>query len=140
MPTSRVRGATLAVVLSATLLAPPSATASRDRTPTTTQAAASAHHRGRTLTFNGQTPQLRGAGQVGTQLRVTLISSRDFSPHATKLKYQWLRLGKRIPGAHRSSYKVAEKDRARRLRCVVIGWKNGWQPRRVKTNVVKIAR
>lgn len=94
----------------------------------------------RTLSFSGQTPQLRGAGHVGTRLRITLISKKDFSPRARTLRYRWLRRGELIPGARKKYYRIAEKDRARRLKAVVIAERPGYRARRVKTNMVKVAR
>ena len=95
---------------------------------------------GRTLAFTGQTPQLRGPGQVGTRLRVTLINKRDFRPDAQTLSYRWLRRGELIPGAREKYYRLTEDDRPRRIKAIVIAKRQGWKPRRVRTNVVKVAR
>lgn len=117
------------------LLSAGGVTSTAAASPTPDRVAAS-----RTLTFTGQTPQLRGPGHVGTRLRVTLISKRDFQPDAQTLSYRWLRRGEVIPSAREKSYRLTEEDRPRRIKAIVIAKRQGWKPRRVRTNVVKVAR
>lgn len=57
-------------------------------------------------------PVLRGTARVGSTLRAEVRSAGTVAP---ELRYDWLRDGVRIGGAHASSYRLKAKDRAHRI-------------------------
>jgi hypothetical protein len=71
--------------------------------------------------------------RVGAQLKAPAI------PGATKLKYQWLRNGKKIKRASKRTYRVKKADRGKKLSCR-ISFVLGGQPLKVTTQSVKIPR
>ena len=60
---------------------------------------------------------IKGKAVVGRKLRVGKLST---DPSGAKRKYQWLRDGKKIAGAHASSYKLKPKDRDDRISVRVV--------------------
>jgi len=64
-----------------------------------------------------------GAARVGKKLTV---KPGSWKPAKVTLKYQWLRNGKAIRGATKSKYRVAKKDRGKRISVRVTGKKTGY--------------
>ncbi|WP_019146411.1 M4 family metallopeptidase [Aeromicrobium massiliense] len=62
-------------------------------------------------------PAVRGKATVGTRLRASV----RWTPRSTRSSYQWLRNGRPIKGATRSSYRLVAKDRGRRISVRVTG-------------------
>jgi hypothetical protein len=60
-------------------------------------------------------------------------------PGATRLRYQWLRNGKRIKGATKRRYKLRRKDRGKRVACRIT-FVVGGQTLRVTTKAVRIPK
>ncbi|KGM14318.1 hypothetical protein N869_15070 [Cellulomonas bogoriensis 69B4 = DSM 16987] len=73
-------------------------------------------------TLSAPTPTVRGTAQVGSTL--TAVPG-TWSPSA-KRTYQWKRDGKAIKGATKSTYRVVEADRGKRLSVTVKGTRDGY--------------
>ena len=69
------------------------------------------------------TPKIKGTTTVGKKLTV---SAGTWKPSKVTLSYQWLRDGKTIKGATKSSYKVTKADKGKRLSVKVAGKKSGY--------------
>jgi hypothetical protein len=54
-----------------------------------------------------------------------------------KYKYQWLRSGKAIKGATKSSYKIAKADVDKRISVKVIGSKDGYKDKTIKSKTTR---
>lgn len=68
-------------------------------------------------------PVVSGKKVVGKTVKV---SAGSYAPKAEKTTYQWLRNGKNIKGATKSSYKVAKADRRAKLTVKVTAVKKGY--------------
>lgn len=65
---------------------------------------------------NRQPPRVLGEPRLGQVLRAT---PGRWAPRPDRVRYQWLRGGREIPGATRPRYEVGVRDVDRRLRVVV---------------------
>ncbi|MFT3888597.1 MAG: hypothetical protein QM713_10600 [Arachnia sp.] len=68
------------------------------------------------------TPKISGTAQVGKKLTA---SAGTWKPSAT-LTYQWLRDGKKISGATKSSYTLTSSDKGKKISVQVKGAKSGY--------------
>ncbi len=65
---------------------------------------------------------ITGKAVVGSKLRA---KTSKWQPSGTKLSYSWLRNGRKISGATKSSYTLTAKDRGKRISVKVTGAKQG---------------
>lgn len=80
-------------------------------------------------------PRIKGAAKVGKKLRAT---EGTWSPRAVKVKYQWLRDGKAIKKATRSTYKVKRADRGTKIQVRVKANKAGYKALKKKSAAKKV--
>lgn len=71
-------------------------------------------------------PAVSGKKVVGKTVK---LSAGSYSPKAEKVTYQWMRNGKNIKGATKSSYKVTKADRSAKLTVKVNAAKKGYTTR-----------
>lgn len=64
-------------------------------------------------TVNTRRPTVKGTARVGK--RLTVRARGAWTPAPTSFAYQWLRNGKKISGATKSSYRLTSRDRGKRL-------------------------
>jgi hypothetical protein len=69
-------------------------------------------------------PTVSGTAKVGKKLTA---KPGAWKPKGVKLSYQWLRGGKSIKGAKKSTYKVAKADVGKKLSVKVTGKKSGYK-------------
>ncbi len=82
-------------------------------------------------------PKVTGSAKVGAKLAIGSLRS---SPTATKISYQWLRNGKAIAGATKSTYTVGASDYKKYLAVRMVLTKKDYQPMTVVTNGVLISK
>ncbi|MEQ6901996.1 hypothetical protein [Nocardioides sp. YIM 152588] len=80
-------------------------------------------------------PALKGVAAVGKRLRAT---TGKWSPAPAKVRYTWLRNGKRIKGAGGSSYRPVRADKGRRIAVKVTVNKPGLRAASAKTRAVRV--
>ena len=68
-------------------------------------------------------PKITGAAKVGKKLTA---KPSTWKPSGVKLSYQWLRSGKAIKGATKSTYKLAKADKGKKITVKVTGKKAGY--------------
>ncbi|TCI99778.1 M4 family metallopeptidase [Aeromicrobium sp. IC_218] len=64
-----------------------------------------------------KSPAVKGTAKVGSRLRASV----RWTPRSTRSTYQWLRNGRVIKGATRSTYRLVAKDRGRRISVRITG-------------------
>jgi hypothetical protein len=69
------------------------------------------------------TPKISGTAKVGATLKA---KPGTWKPAAVKLKYQWLRGGKPIEGATKSTYKLVKADKGKKITVTVTGSASGY--------------
>ncbi|MFT3889484.1 MAG: CHAP domain-containing protein [Arachnia sp.] len=69
------------------------------------------------------TPKISGTVKVGKKLTAT---PGTWSPSGVKLSYQWLRDGKTISGATKSTYTLTKSDKGKKITVKVKGTKSGY--------------
>ncbi|MDF1488878.1 sunset domain-containing protein [Tessaracoccus caeni] len=69
------------------------------------------------------TPKISGTAQVGKKLTAT---PGTWAPSGVKLSYQWLRDGKAIKGATKSTYTLTSSDKGKKISVQVKGSKSGY--------------
>lgn len=74
-------------------------------------------------TLGAKTPAISGTAKKGKTLKVTMSA---WTPAPVKISYQWLRNGKAIKKATKSSYKLTSKDRKKYISVRVTGSKTGY--------------
>ena len=74
------------------------------------------------ITVTGATPAVSGTAQVGKKLTV---KAGSWGPKGVKLSYQWLRSGKAIKGATKTSYTLVAADRGKKISVRVTGSASG---------------
>lgn len=79
----------------------------------------------------------RGVATVGKKLKAY---RGTWSAKPSSFTYQWLRDGKAIKKATKSTYTVVKKDRGHRISVKITLKKSGYAPRVVKTKAVKIKK
>lgn len=72
---------------------------------------------------NTSKPRITGTLKVGSKIKAKVTS---WGPGKVKLKYQWTRDGKAIPGATKSAYKLRLADRGTKIKVTVTGTKKGY--------------
>jgi hypothetical protein len=80
-------------------------------------------------------PKLSGAHAPG---KVEKVSEGRWSPSATKYTYQWYANGKKIGGATKSSFKIANSDKGKKLTCKVTASATGYASGSATTAAVKV--
>ena len=85
-------------------------------------------------------PRVVGTKRAGKKLRIRGLARAGFAPTPTRLRYQWFRGAKKIRGATRSTYKVARKDRGKRLKVRIIAVRPGHATGSYDTRRVRISR
>ncbi len=92
-------------------------------------------------TFKTRKPKLRGVPRVG---RVLSVSIKGWKPKpakkSVKVRYQWMKNGKKIKGAKKSTYRVRGKDRGKKITVVVKVKKKGYETAKRSSKKVKIRR
>ncbi|MDF1487418.1 Ig-like domain repeat protein [Tessaracoccus caeni] len=86
-----------------------------------------------------KTPKITGTAKVGKTLKVD-SKSVAWTPAKVTLKYQWLRDGKSISGATKSSYKVTKSDAGKKLSVKVTGSKSGYKTVSKTSKTVSVAK
>ncbi|MDF1487427.1 Ig-like domain repeat protein [Tessaracoccus caeni] len=86
-----------------------------------------------------KTPKITGSAKVGKTLKVD-SKSVAWTPAKVTLKYQWLRDGKSISGATKSSYKVTKSDAGKKLSVKVTGSKSGYKTVSKTSKTVSVAK
>ncbi|WGT46353.1 Ltp family lipoprotein [Tessaracoccus lacteus] len=76
-------------------------------------------------TLSVSTPKVSGVAKVGATLRASTGSWTS----GTTFTYKWLRNGKTIPGATKSTYKPTSADKGRTIQVKVTGKKSGYTTR-----------
>ncbi len=79
------------------------------------------------------TPKIAGTAKVGATLKA---KPGSWAPAPVTLTYQWLRNGKAIAKATKSSYKLVKADKGRKIAVKVTGSKSGYQ-KVAKTSAAK---
>ncbi|MFT3888598.1 MAG: hypothetical protein QM713_10605 [Arachnia sp.] len=69
------------------------------------------------------TPKISGSAKVGKKLTA---KAGTWKPSGVKLSYQWLRDGKKIKGATKSTYTVTRSDKGKKISVQVKGSKSGY--------------
>lgn len=69
------------------------------------------------------TPRITGAKTTGTTLKA---NAGSWKPAGTKLYYRWMRDGRAIAGATKSTYKLVTADEGKRISVTVTGKKTGF--------------
>ncbi|GAA5033020.1 hypothetical protein ACFQRL_03805 [Microbacterium fluvii] len=86
--------------------------------------------------FSAPTPKITGTATVGSTLKA---SAGTWSPKAT-LSYQWLRDGKAISKATKSSYKLTSSDWKKKITVKVTGKASGYSTKSVTSSSVTISK
>lgn len=79
-------------------------------------------------------PYITGKVKVKKRLKA---HAGSWGPAPVTLKYRWYRNGKKISGATDRTYKIAKKDRKKKLAVRVCGSKSGYETRCVKSSYTK---
>ncbi|WP_210649461.1 M12 family metallo-peptidase [Nocardioides sp. SYSU D00065] len=91
--------------------------------------------------FKTKRPKLRGLPRVG---RVLSVSVKGWKPKpakkSVKVRYQWLRNGKKIKGAKGATYRVRPKDRGKKISVKVIAKAKDYESAKRSSKKVKIRR
>ena len=82
-------------------------------------------------------PKISGTPRAGQTLRTT---TGTWSPTPTTTRYQWLRSGKTIKGATKSSYKLTRTDRGTKITAKVTARKSGYTTRSATSKAVTVRR
>ncbi|MCW4467187.1 hypothetical protein OK351_17035 [Glutamicibacter sp. MNS18] len=82
-------------------------------------------------------PSISSTPTVGKTLKV---KAETYSPKPTSYSYQWLRNGKSIKGATKSSYKLANADSGKSISVKVTAKKNGYDNKNATTKAVSVGK
>lgn len=93
-------------------------------TPAGLAAVVSASNTVRVPALNAKRPTVKGTTKVGR--RLTIGSKGTWYAAGHRYTYRWLRSGKAIPGATKSSYKLTTKDRKKSISVRVYARKSGF--------------
>ncbi|MBS2936261.1 hypothetical protein KDN32_00720 [Nocardioides sp. J2M5] len=92
-------------------------------------------------TFKTRKPKLRGVPRVG---RVLSVKLKGWKPKpakkSVKVRYQWMKNGKKIKGAKKATYRVRPKDRGKKITVVVKVKKKGYATAKRSSKKLKIRR
>ena len=86
-------------------------------------------------TFKAAKPKITGTAKAGKTLTVKVGT---WSPKPSRFSYQWLRSGKVIKGATKSTYKLVKADRKNEIAVRVTGTTPGYRTRTVTSTAVKV--
>lgn len=84
--------------------------------------------------LSAKTPVVSGTAKVGKKLTAR---SGAWGPMPVTLRYQWYANGKKISKATKSTYKVASKDKGKKITVVVTGSKTGYTTVAKKSKATK---
>ncbi len=91
--------------------------------------------------FKTKRPKLRGVPRAG---RVLSVKVKGWKPKpskkSVKVRYQWLKNGKKIKGAKKATYRVRAKDRGKKITVRVTVKSKGYQKASRTSKKVKIRR
>ncbi|MBD3923602.1 hypothetical protein IEZ26_03140 [Nocardioides cavernae] len=91
--------------------------------------------------FRTKRPKLRGVPRAG---RVLSVKVKGWKPKpakkSVKVRYQWLKNGKKIKGAKKATYRVRAKDRGKKISVRVTAKKKGYEKARTSSKSIKIRR
>lgn len=91
--------------------------------------------------FRTKRPKVRGVPRAG---RVLSVKVKGWKPKpakkSVKVRYQWLKNGKKIKGAKKATYRVRAKDRGKKISVRVTAKKKGYEKARRSSKRVKIRR
>lgn len=91
--------------------------------------------------FTTKRPKLRGLPRAG---RVLSVAVKGWKPKpskkSVKVRYQWLKNGKKIKGAKKSTYRVRPKDRGKKISVKVTVKKKNYEKTTRSSKKVKIRR
>ena len=79
-------------------------------------------------------PKITGAAKVGKKLTA---KPSTWKPSGVKLSYQWLRSGKAIKGATKSTYKLAKADKGKKITVKVTGKRAGYTTKSATSKATK---
>lgn len=85
--------------------------------------------------FSTKKPAISGTAKVGKTLKA---KTAKWGGSPSKYSYQWLRDGKAVKGATKSSYKVAKADRYKKISVKVSGSKKNYQTASSTSTGIKI--
>jgi hypothetical protein len=91
--------------------------------------------------FKTRKPKLKGVPRPG---RVLSVKLKGWKPKpgkkGVKVRYQWMRNGKKIKGAKKASYRLGRKDRGKKVYVVVKVKKQYYETTKVSSKKVKVRR
>ena len=91
--------------------------------------------------FKTKRPKVNGVPRAG---RVLSVKVKGWKPKpskkSVKVRYQWLKNGKKIKGAKKATYRVRAKDRGKKISVRVTAKKKGYEKARKSSKKVKIRR
>lgn len=91
--------------------------------------------------FETRRPKLRGVPRVGRVLSASVKRWRpDPAKKSVKVRYQWLKNGKKIKGAKKATYRVRAQDRGKQISVKVTVKATGYETARRSSKKVKIRR
>ena len=85
-------------------------------------------------TLTSVKPKITGAVKVGKKLTA---KPGTWKPASVKLSYQWLRNGKAIKGATKSTYKLAKGDKGKKIAVKVTGKRAGYTTKSATSKATK---
>ncbi|SEB77249.1 Metallo-peptidase family M12B Reprolysin-like [Nocardioides exalbidus] len=92
-------------------------------------------------TFKTKRPKLKGVPRAG---RVLTVKLKGWKPKpgkkGVKVRYQWMRNGKKIKGAKKASYRLGRKDRGKKVSVVVKVKKKNYDTAKKSSKKVKVRR
>ncbi|GAA1914971.1 M12 family metallo-peptidase [Nocardioides hwasunensis] len=92
-------------------------------------------------TFKTRRPKLKGTPRVG---RVLSVKLKGWKPKpgkkGVKVRYQWMRNGKKIKGAKKATYRVSRKDRGKKVSVVVKVKKKYYATAKKRSKKLKVRR
>ncbi len=91
--------------------------------------------------FKTRKPKLRGVPRAGRVLSVTLKGWKPKpAKKSVKVRYQWMKNGKKIKGAKKATYRLRAKDRGKKISVVVKVKKKGYATTKRSSKKVKVRR
>jgi hypothetical protein len=85
-------------------------------------------------TLTSVKPKITGTVKVGKKLTA---KPGTWKPSGVKLSYQWLRNGKAIKGATKSTYKLVKSDKRKKITVKVTGKKAGYTSKSATSKATK---
>jgi len=88
--------------------------------------------------FSGGKVTISGTKQVGHTLSAKVSGLSPSSSDGAKYKYQWLRNGNEIGGAHSKTYKLTSSDAGKKISVKVTATKSGYGTKAIKSDPATI--